>query len=199
MHVRSPHLSLSLSLSLLLLLLFLAGCATPPASVEVLDQSTGMTAGVLPEPIAFTETGVFDWLDPTPKQASIVYLGPVEWDRSGDLTYVLWIQLAPGVGGHRLDNLLASGAVTLQLDDAQVVLSSIDYSKVTSNPYRFIQPVGQSAYFLVNVATLQRMAASQKVVLRLRAADLTKVDFIPIVQPRDAIRQFIQDRVIAAD
>jgi hypothetical protein len=181
------------------MLSLLAGCATRPASIEVLDETTGMTAGALPQPIAFSETDVFDLLDPNPKQASIVYLGPVEWDRSGDLTYVLWIQLAPGVGGHRLDNLHASGAVTLQLDDGSLVLSAVDYSKVGSTPYRLIQPVGQTAYFLVNVATLQRMAASQKVVLRLRAADLTKVDFVPIVPPRDVIKQFIQDRGIASD
>jgi hypothetical protein len=187
------------SLQSAVMLVFLAGCATQPASVEVLDESTGMTAGALPEPIAFSETYVFDLLDPNPKQASMAYLGPVEWDRSGDLTYVLWIQLAPGVGGHRLDNLHASGAVTLRLDDGPIVLSAVDYSKVASTPYRLIQPIGQTAYFLVNVATLQRMAASQKVVLSLRAADLTKVDFVPIVQPRDAIRQFIEDRGIAAD
>ena len=179
--------------------MFLAGCAVQPASIEVLDQSTAMTAGALPEPIAFTETLVFDLLDPSPKQASVAYLGPIEWDRSGDITYVLWIQLAPGVGGHRLDDLNARGAVTLQLDDTAIVLSTVEYHKMPDSPYRLIEPVGQTAYFRLSGATLQRMAASEKVVLKMRASDLTNVDFVPRTPPREVLRQFIQDRGVVID
>ena len=72
----------------------LAGSASPSAvkSVEVLDEVTGMTMGALLRPMAFIETGIFDLLVPD-KQPSIVYIGPVEWDRSGDFSYLLWIRM----------------------------------------------------------------------------------------------------------
>jgi hypothetical protein len=60
----------------------LSGCASqsPVKSVEMLDERTGLTMGALPQPMAFTETGIYDLLVPD-KQPSIVYIGPVEWDR----------------------------------------------------------------------------------------------------------------------
>ncbi len=164
----------------------------------MLDERTGMTAGALDQPVAFVETGIFDLLDPTPKQATIAYLGPVEWDRSGELSYMLWVQIAPGVGGHRIDDINGPGAVDLELDDGPMVLSVMDSSRAGS-PYRPIAPVGQTAYFRLDTAMLKRMAASRKMVLNLRAADLTRVDFLPIAPPRAALEQFIHDREISND
>jgi hypothetical protein len=158
-----------------------------------------MTAGALREPFTFIETGIFDLLDPDSKQASIVYLGPVEWDRSGEFTYMLWIQIAPGVGGHPLDDLRAQGTVNLKLDDGSVTLSAVDLSKVTNGPYQPRVPVGQTAYFGIDLATLKRMAASKKLVLNFRAADLTMVRFIPMQETRAMLKQFIRERDIADD
>jgi hypothetical protein len=178
----------------------LAGCASqsPVKSVEMLDQRTGLTMGALIQPMAFIETGIYDLLVPD-KQPSIVYVGPVEWDRSGDFSYLLWVQVAPGVGGHRLDDIRARGAVNLKLDDGAVVLSALDLPVVPSSPYRPMPPVGQTAYFSIDVPLLKRMAASRRLALNVRAGDLTMVDFIPTQETRAALTQFMLDRGIAHD
>ncbi len=157
-----------------------------------------MTMGALLQPMAFVETGIYDLLVPD-KQPSIVYIGPVEWDRSGDFTYLLWVQVAPGVGGHRLDDIRTRGAVNLQLDDGLVALSALELPVVASSPYRPMAPVGQTAYFAIDVALLKRMAASQRLALNVRAGDLTMVDFIPMQETRAALTQFMIDRGIAHD
>jgi hypothetical protein len=185
---------------LTLIACLLAGGASQSAvkSVEMLDETTGMTLGALSRPMGFIETGINDLLVPD-KQPSIVYIGPVEWDRSGDFSYFLWLQVAPGVGGHRLDDIRARGAVNLQLDDGLVELSALDVQVVASSPYRLIAPVGQTAYFPIDVALLKRMAASRRLTLNVRAGDLTMVDFIPLQETRAALKQFIIDRGIAND
>ena len=164
----------------------------------MLDERTGMTMGALLQPMAFIETGIYDLLIPD-KQPSIVYIGPVEWDRSGDFTYLLWVQVASGVGGHRLDDIRARGAVNLKLDDGPVALSALEQPVAASSPYRPMVPVGQTAYFSINVALLKRMAASQKLALNVRAGDLTIVDFIPTQETRAALKQFMIDRGISYD
>ncbi len=163
------------------------------------DEATGMTIGALPKPMEFIETGTIDLLAADKPQPSIVYIGPVEWDRSGDFTYLLWVQVAPGVGGHRLDDIGARGAVNLKLDDGPVELSAVDLPVVASSPYRHRAPVGQIAYFSLDVALLKRMAASHRLTLHVRAADLTMVDFIPMQDTRAALTQFMIDRGIAHD
>jgi hypothetical protein len=149
-------------------------------------------------PMAFIETGIYDLLVPD-KQPSIVYIGPVEWDRSGNFSYLLWLQVAPGVGGHRLDDIRARGAVNLKLDDGPVALSALEPPVAASSPYRLMAPVGQTAYFPIDVALLKRMAASQRLTLTMRAGDLTMVDFIPTQETRAALTQFVIDRGIAND
>jgi hypothetical protein len=189
--LRSIQFALTVSL--------LVGCSSPPVkSVEVLDERTGMTMGALLQPMAFIESGIYDLLVPD-KQPSIVYIGPVEWDRSGDFTYLLWVQVAPGVGGHRLDDIRARGAVNLKLDDGPVALSVLEQPVAASSPYRFMAPVGQTAYFPINIALLKRMAASQRLALNIRAGDLTMIDFIPAQETRAALKQFVIDRGIAND
>ena len=184
-----------------MIVLLLAGCADQSSvkSVELLDERTGVTMGALQEPIAFIEIGFYDLLDTFPKQASVIYLGPVEWDRSGEYTYGLWVQVAPGVGGHRLDDIRAQGAVTLKLDDGPVTLSTIDVPKEASSPYSPMVPWGQTAYFAIDVAMLKRMAASKKIVLDVRAVDLTMVEFIPFQEPNTALTRFMHERGITVD
>lgn len=174
-----------------------AGCAGTSAvkSVEMLDERTGMTIGALLQPMAFTETGIYDLLVPD-KQPTVVYIGPVEWDRSGDSTYLLWVQVAPGVDGHQLDDIRTRSAVNLQLDDGPVALSVLEAPPAADSPYHPVPPVGQTAYFPVDVALLKRMAASQRLVLNLRAEDLTMIDFIPTQATQAALKQFVIDRGI---
>jgi hypothetical protein len=178
----------------------MSACASEPpaASVEKLDERTGMTLASLPQPMAFVETGIADVLAPD-KQPSIVYLGPEEWDRSGDFSYVLWVQVAPGVDGHRIDDIRTRGAMLLKLDDGTVSLAALDQPVTTSSPYAPVPGVGQSVYFSVDIALLKRMAASSKIVLNVRAGDLSMVDFIPRQETRGALKQFILDRNITGD
>jgi hypothetical protein len=185
------------SIPFALMVSLLAGCVSqsPVKSVEVLDQRTGLTMGALTQPMAFIETGIYDLLVPD-KQPSIVYIGPVEWDRSGDFTYLLWVQVAPGVGGHRLDDIRARGALNLKLDDGPAVLSALELPVVPNSPYRLMAPVGQTAYFLIDVALLKRMAASRRLALNVRAGDLTMIDFVPTQETRAALKQFMIDRGI---
>jgi hypothetical protein len=181
-----------------LMVMLLAGCASQPPvrSVQMLDEKTGMTLGALPEPMAFIETGLYDLLVPD-KQPSILYVGPVEWDRSGNYGYLLWVQVAPGVDGHRLDDISARGAVKLQLDDGPVTLSAVEWP--AGNPYPAIAPQGQSAFFAIDIPLLKRMAASSRIALNVRAGDLTMVDFVPLQETRTALQQFMVDRDITED
>jgi hypothetical protein len=176
----------------------LAACSSPSAvkSVEMLDQRTGATIGALLQPMPFTETGIYDLLVPD-KQPSVVYIGPVEWDRSGDSTYLLWVQVAPGVGGHRLDDIRSHGALNVRLDDGTVELSPWEAPVGATSPYRLLDPVGQTAYFAMNAQLLQRMATSQRLVLKLRAADLSTIDFVPSQDTRSALERFMIDRGVA--
>ncbi len=178
----------------------LAGCAAelPSKSVESLDENTGMTRANLLQPMAFVETGTYDVLAPD-KQPSVVYLGPEEWDRSGNFSYVLWAQVAPGVDGHRLDDIRSRGALVLKLDDGSVSLHALDQAVAPNSPYAPIPPVGQAAYFSIDVGLLKRMASSRRIVLDVRAGDLTMVDFVPRQDAREALKQFMIDREIAAD
>jgi hypothetical protein len=192
--LRLPRSGLALAL------VWLAGCASqaPQPSVEILDQRTGMTLGALLRPMAFMETGIYDLLVPD-KQPSFVYLGPVEWDRSGDISYLLWVQIAPGVGGHRLDDLRARGAVSLTLDDGPVTLPVLERPVAAVSPYRLLAPVGQTAYFPIDAALLKRMAASRTLTLNIRAGDLSRVDFKAEQPTQPALEQFISDRGVGGN
>lgn len=190
----SPHCQRAVQCAAIIVLL--TGCANEPPvkSVEMLDETTGMTLGALPEPMAFIETGIYDLLVPD-KQPSILYVGPVEWDRSGVYGYLLWVQVAPGVDGHRLDDIRTRGAVNLILDDGPVTLSVVEWP--AGNPYPAITPQGQTAFFSIDIPLLKRMAASRRIALNVRAGDLTMVDFAPLQETRTALQQFIVDRDIA--
>jgi len=177
------------------------GCAGhfPVESLERQDERTGITIATLVQPLAFIETGLYDPLTRDQKQPSIIYVGPVAWDTMGDYSYLLWVQVAPGVGGHRLDDIRAHGAVKLQLDDGPVELSALKMPTKASDPYSPILPVGETAYFPVDIALLKRMAASQRISLQIRAGDLTSVDFKPLQEARAALEKFVIDEGIVAD
>jgi hypothetical protein len=181
-------------------LLMLTACAAegPVKSHETLDENTGMTLAALAEPMAFVETGVRDLLAPD-MQPSVLYVGPVEWDRSGDYSYSLWVEVAPGVDGHRIDDIRARGALTLELDDGSVVLSALQGPVKAMSPYASIEPVGQTAYFAIDMPLLKRMAASRKIALKVRAGDLSLVDFVARQETRPELRQFMVDRGLADD
>lgn len=178
----------------------LSGCAGQSSirPAEVLDERTGITVGALQEPIEFVE----NWQAAAPtngRRTSFAYLGPVEWDRMGEITYGLWIHVAPGNDG-QVGDIHARGAVTLDLDDgAAVVLSSMEAPKVGRGPYQPVVSWGQTAYFNLNAETLKRMAATQKLVLVFRATDDSAIKFLPTHETRGTLTQFAHARGITGD
>jgi hypothetical protein len=174
----------------------LAGCASPRPA-EILDERTGTTVGALQDPIEFVEAAP-NAASAGAKRTSFAYIGPLEWDRSGDITYALWLHIAPG-NDKPVGNIRSEGSVRLDLDDGSVVLSPIDMSVVGVGPYRPIAAWGQTAYFQLDVDVLKRMAVSQKLDLSFRAADESRVEFLPSHDTRTTLTQFLHARGITAD
>ena len=177
----------------------LVGCAGQSSikPAEVLDERTGVTVGALQEPIEFVEA-VQNGALGDGKRTSFAYLGPVEWDKSGEITYGLWVHIAPG-NDRQLGDIRSQRAVTLILDDGPAVLSPMDAPAVGSGPYRPIASWGQTGYFGLDVAMLKRMAGSEKLLLEFRGADQAIVDFMPTHETRTTLKKFTQARGITDD
>jgi hypothetical protein len=153
------------------------GCAGVSSfkSSEVLDERTGVTVGALREPLEFVEAAGNAALADA-KRASFAYLGPLEWDRSGDLSYGLWIHVAPG-NDRQVADIRAPGAVKITLDDGVITLAVLESPPPGSGPYRPVASWGQTAYYGSDALALKRMAHSGKLALEFRAADGSAVAF----------------------
>lgn len=178
--------------------LWLAGCAGQPAKpVEVLDERTGLTVVALKEAIELVQdaqtAGVISG-----RHATFAYIGPVEWNRSGTISYGLWVHIAPG-NDRPAGDIHAAGALNLMLDDGPLALSPIEAPKLGRDPYRDAVSWGQTAYFDLNDAALRRMAESRKLELEVRAMDGTLTRFTPTSDNRSALSQYIQSRGITRD
>jgi hypothetical protein len=177
----------------------LAGCGGQSSirPAEILDQRTGMTVGALQKPIELVESAE-NAAFANGKRTSFAYLGPIEWDRSGDLTYGLWIHVAPG-SDRQVADIRSPGTVTMILDGDPLVLAPIDAPKVGINPYQPIASWGQTAYFNLDVPLLKKMAASQKLALSFQATDQPDVEFLPSHDTRATLAQFVHARGITGD
>jgi hypothetical protein len=173
-----------------------AGCASLSSTkpVEVLDERTAVTFGALKEPIELVPSAQNAVLI-LGKRLTFAYLGPVEWNRSGALSYGLWIHVAPG-NDRQTGDIHASAAVTLVLDDGPLELSLIEAPPLGRPPYRPVASWGQTAYFGLTVETLRRMAASTKLELSVRAADGSIVSFTPTVDTHSVLTQYLKNRDI---
>jgi hypothetical protein len=182
---------------LVFLLGLAGGCAGSSriAPVEALDERTGITLGLLKEPIEFVpshpEIGGYE-------RTTFAYLGPVEWNRSGTLTYGLWMHIAPG-NDRVLVDIRGSAAPTLVLDDGVVALSRMEPLNLGRNAYKQAAPWGQVAYFDLDAATLRRMAASRKLELDVSAVDGSTVSFAPTSDTRAVLTRYLQDRGLTRD
>ena len=173
-----------------------AGCsAIKPA--EILDERSGMTVGALQAPIELVENMPNAALAGG-KRTSFAYLGPVEWDASGELTYALWIHVAPG-NDTPVGDIRARDAVTLDLDDGPVKLAAMETPKIGVGPYRAVASWGQTAYYPVTVDILKRMAASRKLNLGFHTVDRASVDFQPSHATSSTLTQFLHARGITVD
>jgi hypothetical protein len=184
-------------LSVLLVFGLMAGCATPSstAPVEVLDERTGLTFASLKKPIELlpsAESVAFD------KRSSFAYLGPVEWNRMGTISYGVWIHIAPG-NDHQAADIRNPGAVTLILDDQPLRLAGLELPKLGHDPYQAVVSWGQTAYFELTVESLKKLAASQKLELDVRATDDTTLHFFPSQETRAVLTEFVRGRGITDD
>jgi hypothetical protein len=184
---------------IILLAGLMAGCAGQSSikPVEVLDERTAVTFGALKQPIELLPNAQ-DAVLILRKRATFAYLGPVEWNRSGALSYGLWIHIAPG-NDRQPGDIHASAAATLILDDGPLGLSLMEAPKLGREPYRPVASWGQTAYFGLDVGTLGRMAASSKLELDVRAADGSTLAFSPTVDTRAVLKQYLKDRGITGD
>ena len=184
----------------MLLVGLMAGCASQSSTkpVEVLDERSAVTFGALKEPIELLPSAQ-NAVQILRKRASFAYLGPVEWNRSGALSYGLWIHIAPG-NDRPTGDIHAPAAVALILDDGPLDLSLMEEApKLGREPYRPVASWGQTAYFNLDVATLRRMAASGKLELDVRAADGSTTSFTPTVDTRAVLTKYMKDRGITGD
>ncbi len=177
----------------------LAACAGPRSvrPVESLDERTGITVTSLKEPIELLPSAQFAALADN-KRTSFAYLGPAEWNRSGEFSYGLWVHIAPG-GGAQIGDIHAADALTLNLDDGAVALTLIDTPKLGRDAYKRVASWGQTAYFNLTIETLRRMAASRKLELVVRATDGSIITFAPTVDTRATLSEYVQSRGLTGD
>jgi hypothetical protein len=185
----------------LLLTLALCACETPSSTkpVEFLDERTAMTVGSLKEPIELApdvQTSAAARL--VGKHISFAYLGPIEWDRSGQIEYGLWVHIAPG-SGQQLADIRAPSAVTLQMDDGSLVLTPIDAPQMGHAAYQPVASWGQTAYFELTPVTLRRMASSQKLALSVLTPEGGQAGYSSGADTRPILSDFMKARGIAAD
>jgi hypothetical protein len=174
-------------------LALMAGCSAQSSikPAEFLDERTGMTVGALGKPIELFHSA--QRMATSGERISFAYLGPVEWDNMGNISYGLWIHLAPG-SDWRFDDIRTAGAVTLSLDDGAAVLSPIEAPKLGRSPYQPVVPWGQTAYFNLDVQMLKRMASSQKIELDFKAAGGAAVRFTAGGDARETLVRYLHWR-----
>jgi hypothetical protein len=148
-----------------------SGCSSVSSikPAETLDERTGMTVGSLEKPIELLQEAQGIIAAPE-RRVSFAYLGPIEWDNMGTVSYGLWIHLAPGNDWH-FDDIKAPGAVALSLDDGSVSLSLMDAPRLAHGPYQQVASWGQTGYFNLDLGLLKRMAESGRIELDFRAGD----------------------------
>ena len=193
MRIAFGSLILSLSLS--------GGCAIQSSTkpVEYMDEGTATTVGALKDPIEFTRSAsAGEALHMSGRRISFAYLGPVEWDKAGAYEYGLWVHVAGGPNWTPAD-IRAPATITMVLDDASVALAPIDAPPLGHGAYQPVATWGQTAYFELSVKMLQRMAASQKLNLDVRGTDGGTVSFIPEVDTRAVLGEFISARSLTGD
>jgi hypothetical protein len=160
---------------------------------EVLDERTGMTVGTLDKPIELVQgAAALAPMAASDRRTSFAYLGPVEWDNMGNISYGLWIHVAPG-NDWRFEDIQAAGAVRLWLDDEATPLTVIKPPALAHAPYQPVASWGETAYFAVDLDMLKRMAASGKIGLDVKAGD-SVVHFAAGPDAHETLARFLHAR-----
>jgi hypothetical protein len=187
---RPPH---PYALAILYLsLAILSGCGSEGSikPAESLDERTGMTVGSLEKPLQLVPNGLSPLTPET--RVSFAYLGPVEWDNMGAITYSLWVHIAPA-NDWQFDDIKTPGTVVLVLDGAVVPLKLADPPAATRGPYRPVASWGQTAYFALDLDTLKRMANSRDIALVVKAGG-TPVRFGAAPDAHETLTRFLHAR-----
>jgi hypothetical protein len=172
------------------------GCAHDASigSGEQVDDRSGISVGALREPIEFVESEGAS----IGRRSSFAYLGPVEWDRMGEIRYALWIHVAPG-NDKQVADIRGASAVRLVLEDGPWDLAPLaDPPALGREPYPLQVTWGQAAYFAADADGLRRLAAQRIVALDLLGVDGTPVHFKTALDTRPTMAGYVQDRGIAA-
>ena len=171
---------------------FVSGCASEGSikPAEALDEQTGMTVGSLEKPLELVQRGQ-SAMTPEP-HVSFAYLGPVEWDNMGAITYGLWVHLVPA-NDWQFNDIKAPGTVELALDDGVRPLKLAQPPAATRGPYRPVASWGQTAYFDLDLATLKRMASSGNIELVFKAGG-TPVRFAAAPDAHETLMRFLHAR-----
>jgi len=171
-----------------------ACAAAPDKPVELLDERTGVSVAGLERPIELVREEILT----VGRRSTIALLGPVEWDRMGEISYGLWLHLSPG-NDRPLADIHAPATVTLVLADGLVPLVPMVTPPLGSLPYKGSEPWGQTAYFELTPALLKRIAATPQLSLRCRAADGAAVEFRSYGDSRAALGAYLRERGLTAD
>ena len=174
-----------------------AGIVIKPKQTEYLDDRTGITVGALKEPVELVQS-VESSARLFNKHTSFAYVGPVEWDRMGTISYALWVHIAPG-GDKTLGDIRGPGAVTLALDQGPLVLVPMDAPQLGNGPYQPVVSWGQTIYFELSLETLKAVAASQKFELDVRTTDDSMMGFSTGDNTSKIFTGFLHDRGITGD
>lgn len=177
-------------------LLAVAACSstTELAPVQRLDEHTGITVASLPAPLEFVQSGMA-----TPgRHPSFAYLGPIESDSMGQLSYALWVHVAPG-GDRQVASLTGTAELRLALDDGPMTLALVAAPMFSHPPYQPVASWGQTAYFAVSMEQLKRLAHSASCALQLRGMDGASVDFQAQSATRKILTGFLQARGVTGD
>ena len=187
-HLPRPYIAVILYLSLALL----PGCGSEGSikPAESLDEHTGMTVGSLEKPLELVQGGQ-SAMTPEP-HVSFAYLGPVEWDNMGAISYALWVHLVPA-NDWQFNDIKAPGAVVLALDDGALALKVAEPPVATRGPYRPVASWGQTAYFELDLDTLKRMASSRNIQLVFKAGG-TPVRFAAAPDASESLTRFLHAR-----
>ena len=160
----------------------------------VANERTGLTVASLQAPIDFIEVGT----PLTVKHSSHCFLGPVEWDRMGDISYGLWLHVAPGTD-RLVGDIRGDGVVSVAYDGGTLVLKAREAPKLGREPYTPLVPWGQTAYFDLNADSLAQLARSRQLQLILRGADSNPVVFDPGGPTSVTLKTFASSRGITVD
>jgi hypothetical protein len=172
------------------------GCSGPATRqpVEHLDSRTGVTVATLKRPVEFVEAGALN----IGKRTSFAYLGPVEWDRMGEIRYGLWMHVAPG-NDRAVVDITSPAAVNLRLDAEVVTLSPLEAPKLGVEPYPAAAPWGQTSYFTLSIELLKRLATADRLRLQVRGVDGQSVEFESVRATRPMLAEFARSRGITVD